>query len=434
MALAGQYRNSQPPIPAPISAPTPEIGANVVPMSPFRPSRRGFTAALAGLGAPVGGHAQSMSESGLGSLYPAIQTLADASPRELSFLRSEYRDLGSWQRLARDRIFSLLSYAPAPVSPDVQVIGKQQRDGYTEERITFRTTPPFRVPAHVLIPNGRPFQRPGVVLLHDHGGFYVWGREKVVATEREHPVLTKFKQEAYGSRSIATELVRQGYIVIAIDMFYWGERRYLLSDDPPEIRERTRAMTERQINDFNRRASQNEQLIARALLTAGVTWPGVMLWDDIRTLDYLAGRPEVDPNRLACVGLSVGGYRSFMLAALDPRIKVAVDVCWMTSFAAQVERHIINTMGLTFVIPGMYRYLDLPDLAAAVAPRALMVIMGSRDGLFPVAAMHASFEKIGRCFAKANALDRQRCRLFDSPHQFNLDMQAEAWEWLKRWI
>ena len=104
----------------------------------------------------------------------------------------------------------------------------------------------------------------------------------------------------------------------------------------------------------------------------------------------------------------------------------------MTTFAAQIERHIVNTMGLTFVIPGMYHYLDLPDLSAAIAPRALMVIMGSRDGLFPVPAMKSSFDKIGRCYAKAGAPDQQRCRLFDSPHQFNPAMQAEVWDWLNR--
>jgi len=334
--------------------------------------------------------------------------------------------------MARDRIFRLLLYDPPHVSPDVQVVERKQRDGYTEERITFRTTTEFRVPAHVLVPTGRQLPGPGVILLHDHGGFYVWGREKVIASDDEHPVLTKFKQEAYGGRSIGTELVRQGYVVISIDMFYWGERRQQMSDDPPEWRARSKGMTERDINSFNRRASQNEQLVARSLLTAGVTWPGVMLWDDIRTLDYFASRPEVDPKRIGCVGLSVGGYRSFILAALDSRIKAAVDVCWMTTFAAQIERHIVNTMGLTFVIPGMYHYLDLPDLSAAIAPRALMVIMGSRDGLFPVPAMKSSFDKIGRCYAKAGAPDQQRCRLFDSPHQFNPAMQAEVWDWLNR--
>jgi cephalosporin-C deacetylase-like acetyl esterase len=106
-------------------------------------------------------------------------------------------------------------------------------------------------------------------------------------------------------------------------------------------------LTEEDIKQFNRRASLNEQLIARGLLTAGVTWAGVMLWDDLRTVDYLASRPEVDRNRLSCVGRSLGGYRSSMLGALDPRMKSVVDVGRMTSFAGQIRNNINNTIGLT---------------------------------------------------------------------------------------
>jgi cephalosporin-C deacetylase-like acetyl esterase len=151
-------------------------------------------------------------------------------------------------------------------------------------------------------------------------------------------------------------------------------------------------------------------------------------------LDYLASRSEVDRNRLACVGLSVGGYRSFMLAALDPRIRAAVDVGWMTTFASQIKQHVIHTMGLTFVVPGMYRHFDLPDLAALIAPRALMVQMGSRDRLFPLSGVHAAFAKIDQCYQKAGSPDRQWCKLFDVPHEFNEKMQSQAWEWLKRWV
>ena len=121
--------------------------------------------------------------------------------------------------------------------------------------------------------------------------------------------------------------------------------------------------------------------------------------------------------------------------AHDPaRIRAAVDVGWMTTFAAQIERHTINTMGLSFIIPGMYRYFDLPDLAGLIAPRSLMVQMGSRDALFPVAAIQAAFDRIEACYRKAGAPDRQRCRLFDVPHEFNASMQREAWEFLKQWI
>ena len=155
-------------------------------------------------------------------------------------------------------------------------------------------------------------------------------------------------------------------------------------------------MSEQDIRAFNRRASQDESLVGRSLFTAGVTWPGVMLWDDIRTLDYLASRPEVDAKRLGCVGLSVGGYRSYLLAALDERIKAAVDVGWMTSFGAQLKEHVINTMGLSFHINGLYRYLDFPDLAALVAPRALLVINGSQDGLFALDGVHGGVRRRSR--------------------------------------
>ncbi len=402
-------------------------------------SRRGFSAALAGLAASTATvraqpPAEAHVDSPLGSLYAPVQSLADSSPLELSFLRPEFGDLAAWQQVARRRLFDLLLYSPARVTADVQLVSRRQREGYREERLTFRTTPQFRVPAHLLIPDGPPMPRPGVVLLHDHGGFYLWGREKVVANDNQHPALTRFKQQYYAGRSIGEELVRQGYVVIAIDMFYWGERRLILPASSLALRERSAALSEQQVNQFNGWASQNEQLMARSLLTAGVTWPGIALWDDIRTLDYLASRPEVDANRLACLGLSVGGYRSFMLAALDPRIKAAVDVCWMTAFAGQIEKHVANTMGESFLIPGMYRYFDLPDLAAAIAPRALMTIMGSRDGLFPASGIKTSFQKIGQCYEKANASHKQLCRLFDAPHEFNLDMQGEVWEWLRKQV
>jgi hypothetical protein len=213
-------------------------------------------------------------------------------------------------------------------------------------------------------------------------------------------------------------------------MFYWGERRMLLEEDPPSYREPQR-MTAEEIAAFNRRSSQNEQLVARSLLTAGITWPGVMLWDDLRTLDYLASRPEVNRQRLGCVGLSVGGYRSFLLAALDERIKAAVDVGWMTSFAANIRRHVLNTVGLTFHVPGLYRYLDLPDLAALIAPRSVLVMNGSKDRLFPLPGVEGAFQKIEACYRKAGVPERQRCRLYEVPHEFNREMQAEAWSWLE---
>jgi dienelactone hydrolase len=371
------------------------------------------------------------TNSHIGNLYPFIQKQADRSTFELSFLRGTFPDLATWQKAARARVLQQLFYLPEPVAPVPDIVRREDRGDYVEESLTFQTTPDLRVPACVLLPKTTKRPAPGVLLLHCHGGFYVWGKEKVVEHDDEHPVLREFKQESYEGKSIATELVRRGYVVMTIDMFYWGERRMLLDDDPPSYRD-PRTMTKEEIAAFNGRAQQAESLVARSLFAAGITWPGVMLWDDLRSLDYLAGRPEVDQRRLACVGLSVGGYRSFVLAALDPRIKAAVDVGWMSSLGTHIRRHIVNSIGLTFHIVGLYRYLDLPDLAALIAPRSLLVINGSRDQLFPQEGVRAAFDKIEQCFRKAGVPERQQCHLYDAPHEFNRRMQADAWEWLER--
>ena len=365
----------------------------------------------------------------IGNLYSFVQQQADRSPLELSFLQSRFQDLRSWQKRARARVLDCLCYSPPPVSAAPQVIRRTDRGTHIEEYLTFQTTPDLRIPAYVLIPKSAPLPAPALVVLHCHGGAYVWGKEKVIAVDNEHPALTKYKIQLYEGTSIATELVQRGYVVIATDMLYWGERRMLLDGDPASYREPQR-MTSDEVDAFNRRSSQNEQLMARTLMTAGITWPGVIMWDDLRTLDYLASRPEVDRRRLGCIGLSVGGYRSFLLAALDPRINAAVDVGWMTSYASNIRRHVINTVGFTFHITGLYRYLDLPDLAALIAPRSLLVINGSKDTLFPADGVDKAHQKIEGCFRKAGVADHQRCRVYDAPHQFNRAMQTEAWEWL----
>ena len=185
---------------------------------------------------------------------------------------------------------------------------------------------------------------------------------------------------------------------------------------------------------FNQRAGQNEQLVGRTIYAAGLTWPGIMLWDDLRSVDYLVTRPEVDKSRIGCVGLSVGGFRSCHLAALDDRIKAAVVVGWMTSFPAQLKKHVSNTIGHSMLVPGLYRTLDYPDLASLAMPSALLVINGAKDALFAPDGVRAAFDKLTACYKKAGAPEKLRLRLYDTPHEFNVEMQAEAWEWLTEWV
>ena len=208
----------------------------------------------------------------------------------------------------------------------------------------------------------------------------------------------------------------------------------LLDDDPADWRERPATISAERINAFNQRSGQNEQLVGRTIFSAGFTWAGLMFWDDVRSVDYLVTRPEVDPSRIGCVGLSVGGLRSCHLAAMDDRIKAAVVVGWMASFPAQLQRHIRNTIGHTKLVPGLYRYLDYPDVATLAMPSALMVINGKKDGLFEPGGVKSAFNKLNEAYKKGGVPDRIKTLMYDSPHEFNEEMQAEAWAWLKRWV
>jgi dienelactone hydrolase len=410
--------------------------------------RRSFCRALAGgLGLPLAAPGSWLGAAGptlpappsptgsdVGSLFPFIQSQAVRGDFPLSFLRDDFRDVGAWRRVARAKLLELLAYSPPPCDSRPEALERVELGDHVRERVLFNTTPDVRVPAFVLVPKGARLPAPGIVALHDHGGFYLWGKEKIVALDGESPVLTDFRARYYGGRSIALELVRRGYVVIVIDMFYWGERRMILDDDPADWRERPASMAPERIAAFNSRAGASEQLVGRTIFAAGFTWPGVMLWDDIRTVDYLRTRPEVDPERIGCVGLSVGGLRSMHLAALDDRVRAGVVVGWMASFPAQLRRHIRNTIGHTKVIPGLYRHLDYPDVAAMAAPRPLLVINGLQDGLFDLDGVRAAFATLEAAYRKAGAPDRVRTRLYDTPHEFNQEMQAEAWEWLDRWV
>ncbi|MBI2949741.1 MAG: dienelactone hydrolase family protein [Verrucomicrobia bacterium] len=378
--------------------------------------------------------ATAHTQSDVGSLWPFIQSQAVSGEFPLSWLRTEFKSLPRWKRKARGKLLELLHYSPAKCDLRAEVVERVDAGEYVREKVYFNTSPDIRVPAFVLVPKNAKLPAPGLVALHDHGGFYFWGKEKIVEIEGEHSVLTNFKKSYYGGKSIASELARQGYVVIVIDMFYWGERRMLLDDDPADWRERPRDIKPERIAEFNRRAGQSEQLVGRTIYSAGFTWPGVMFWDDVRTVDYLLTRPEVDKKRIGCVGLSVGGLRSCHLAALDERVKAAVVVGWMASFPRQLRRHIRNTIGHTKVVPGLYRHLDYPDVASLAMPRALLVINGSKDGLFDLDGVRASFDKLSACYKKAGVPEKCRTRLYDTPHEFNAEMQAEAWEWLRRWV
>ncbi len=367
----------------------------------------------------------------LGTHWPNVfQKLSSRCQPRMSFLEGRFRDPQSWSETARATLFDHLHYNPPPCDPAPEVVEKVDRGSYVRERVLINIDPDIRVAVYCLIPKNLQGPAPAVVNLHDHGGFYFWGKEKVVHVEPEHPALAKFKRTYYGGRSTADELAKRGYVVIAPDMLHWGERGLYLDADPERIRKRTMDVTADDVVQFNARSWAHEELLMRTALTCGVTWAGINIWGDLRVTDYLLTRPEVDAKRVGCIGLSLGSVRSIYLGALHRAVRASVAVCWMSEYQPLVKCHVRNTVGFTKLVPGLYNDLDWPDLAGLHWPGALMTISGTQDGLFPFSAVERAIEKCRAIFTKMGCPEKYEGVIFEGPHEFNLAMQERAFNWL----
>src|SRR6185503_14046799 len=159
------------------------------------------------------------------------------------------------------------------------------------------------------------------------------------------------------ARDFALQVVERGYAAFALEQLAFGWRR----DDAAR----------------KKGAGQSScQPSAGAALLFGQTMIGWRVWDVMRAIDYLLGRPEIDSSRIATMGISGGGTVSLFSAALDERIKVSVVSGYFNTFRDSIVSlsHCIDNY-----VPGLLNYIEMYDLAGLVAPRGLFVESGTRD-------------------------------------------------------
>ncbi|MBM3734312.1 MAG: hypothetical protein FJW39_00875 [Acidobacteria bacterium] len=383
------------------------------------------------------------AESDVGNLFPSLEWISGQNPRDLSFLDGRWKKLDAWKKAARPEFLSRLSYSPARAAGTAEVIHREPRDGFSIETVRLPATAAYQIPLRVLVPDNRSSRLPAVLVMHCHSGRYVWGHEKVLSSPGDAADLVEFRNQVYG-RPFAEALVKRGFIVAFSDAFYFGERRLRVESMdaaavPPMVQPQVRAIAQHAAGSAQWRGAVNaacsiyEHLTAKTIFSAGATWPGMLVWDDQRCLDYLASRPEADPKRLGCIGLSIGGLRTAHLAAADPRLRVACVIGWMTLFHEQLNRHLRNHTWMCYV-SGLYPRMELADAAAMIAPGALLVQQCSRDQLFPMAGMKGSVERLTEIYKKAKLPERFRGTFYDVPHSFRPEMQEEAFAWIEKWI
>lgn len=273
---------------------------------------------------------------------------------------------------------------------------------------TVRRTPEYRidrlvldlngvepVPAYLLVPERRAAAAGGVLYLHAHGGAYGLGKEELLLGRRGLP--------AY-----AADLARLGLVALAIDSWCFGERQHAAD------------------------GGQGEQDRFKYLLWHGQVLWGHMLFDELRALSYLASRPEVDPRRLGGFGMSMGATKAWWLAALDERVRLCIDLCCLTDYAALIRDDHLKGHGIYYYVPGLLEHFQAHEINELIVPRPRLSLNGRFDRLTPPDGVERIRAHLHDRYAQYGRVDDCRIELFDCGHEETPAMRQLVLAWLAR--
>lgn len=353
-------------------------------------------------------------------------------PARLSFRTDRWKSVDEWRTVARARVWECVSPVDQGGMPDVRVESTHEYDGLHIERLSWQLPGGPRTEAVFLKPAGANGPLPAILGLHDHGGNKFLGWRKIVRIDdKPLDVVVKHQDEYYGGAAWANAIAKRGYAVLVHDVFPFSSRRVRAADVPPQVRENgvdPEPTDAEGVQRYNRFASAHEHVMAKSLLSAGTTWPGVFIAEDQRALDVLCARPDVDPRRVGCAGLSGGGLRTVFLAGLDDRVRCAVAVGFMTTWRDFLMNKCFTHTWMTYV-PLLPRDLDFPEVLALRAPAATMVQSCTEDGLYTLPEMKRADAILRETFEKAGAGGSYSGRFYSGGHKFDLEMQRDAFAW-----
>lgn len=345
-------------------------------------------------------------------LTPAL-ALADGLDDTLAALQRRWQPRQVWRPESGWRAPALATARRLMLRPGddgsgfaTEVLAEQARDGHTARQLTLRGALGDRVPALYLRPAG-PGPYPAVLLLHDHGARFDIGKEKLIRPLGDSRAAMQWAERYFGSQFIGDTLVQAGFAVLAIDALGWGERSR---------------------PGFKR---DDQQALANHLLQLGQHWAGVIASDDLRAHRWLREQPEVDAQRVAVLGFSMGAFRAWQLAAVCDEVSACVAAHWMCTREGLLrpgEHTLVGQSSFSMAHPGLAAELDHPDVAALIAPRPLLLFGSPQDKLFPWDATQAAWERLGRAWRGSAAFSTH---VSPGGHHFGVDLQQHSARWLR---
>mgnify|MGYP000918071971 FL=1 len=292
---------------------------------------------------------------------------ADACPGDWRALRCTAKDgeaLAAWQEKVRAELLRVLRIEDlmrdrSKQAPGARVTEESQEKGYTKRQLTLECGPGNEIPVILTLPNGAPGQRfPAVVCIPGH------------ATESAKLFDGDERYKRY-----AHELARCGFVTLTVNV---GQHK---------------------VRDGSR------------------TLMGERLFDLVRGVDYLESIAEVDPARMGCAGLSLGGEMSMWLGAMDTRMRATVSAGFLTYMSQMEKNHC-----MCWKEEGLRERVDFPDIYALMAPRRLQCQIGEQEPpnqFNPVLAKRA-FAEVRPAYEASGAANQAQLVIHAGAHEIDL--------------
>ena len=272
-----------------------------------------------------------------------------------------------------------LTPMPEKTPLNAHVFGRVEREDYTVEKVYFEAYPGFFTTGNLYRPKGKKGPFPGIVSPHGH-----WGRGRLE------------NSEAGSVPGRCINFAKQGYVIFSYDMV-------------------GRVDSGEQIDHAY--GGEREALWGLSLMA-------LQLWNAIRSVDFLETLPDVDTNRIGCTGASGGGTQTFMLTAVDDRIKVSAPVN-MISAHMQGGCLCENAPNLRLDISNI-------EIGALMAPKPLLLVSATGDWTKDTPTVE--YPAIRSIYAHFDAEDKVHEVQIDADHNYNKDSREAVYAWFGKWF
>ena len=362
-------------------------------------TRRAFAA---GLLAPAAVARPAATAPGMGEMlwdyFAEYMRLLDERRQERFDSLATPEDVANIGVYVRGKLAQMWGPLPTERTPlNVQEVGEIDRGDYVIEKLIYESRPEFHVTANLYRPKEAEQPLPGVIVTCGHGS----GGKTYESYQR-----------------FAILLARHGFVALAFDPIGQGERSQLWDKALGASRARE--------------GTGEHSVLGRASYLLGLNLMQYRAWDASRSIDYLAGRPDVDANRIAMGGNSGGGMETLQFAAFETRLAAAFSGCAVASFKAKTEALLMADPEQ--ILHGTLRYgIEHQELIAASAPRPYIIGSAIQDYV-PIDAARRTFAEVQRAYRIAGHEGKVTQVETGDKHGLNKDLRVAAVDWFSRWI